>query len=273
MPLSANRVSAEILSPSSVRTISPDQRATGPAHLRCSSRTPAGRWRASAQAQCRRVLADPAVTQETARSPPAPGTRAARGASSAGRPRSASRRWRRCCRCRTPRRTARPARAQSWSAAAAHVRGGPGDARRASSEHVERTVHRGVVRAEHLRDLGGVEAEHLAEHENRPLARREMLERGHERKRDRLLGVVAGCGRAAVEIRRASHPGRARARAAPGSRVGSGRSAAAPAPLGAPAAIAERVQAAIGGYPVKPGAHGRAPSNWSIPRHAANMVS
>jgi hypothetical protein len=44
---------------------------------------------------------------------------------------------------------------------------------------------------EHLGDLGGVKAEHVAEYERRPLPWWEVLERGDERELDRLPGLVA----------------------------------------------------------------------------------
>ena len=47
---------------------------------------------------------------------------------------------------------------------------------------------------EHLGDLLGAEAEHVAQHEHRSLLRREVLEADDERQGDRLLGLVARLG-------------------------------------------------------------------------------
>ena len=55
----------------------------------------------------------------------------------------------------------------------------------------QQAVDRRLAGLEHLGDLGGAEAEHVAQHEHRALLRREVLEADDERQRDRLLGLVA----------------------------------------------------------------------------------
>ena len=40
---------------------------------------------------------------------------------------------------------------------------------------LQRTLDRGLARVEHLRDLGGAEAEHVAQYERRALAGRQVL--------------------------------------------------------------------------------------------------
>jgi hypothetical protein len=51
----------------------------------------------------------------------------------------------------------------------------------------QEAVDRGLAGIEHLGDLPGAEAEHVAQHEHRALLRREMLTADDERQRDRLL--------------------------------------------------------------------------------------
>jgi hypothetical protein len=50
----------------------------------------------------------------------------------------------------------------------------------------------------HARDLMAVEAEHVAQHERRGLAGRQVLQAGDEGQLDRLGGRVAGAGPGAV---------------------------------------------------------------------------
>jgi hypothetical protein len=116
----------------------------------------------------------------------------------------------------------------------------------------------GLARVEHLGDLGSAEAEDIAQHEHRALAGRQGLESDHERELDRLLRLVScvrprrrvgdsfeqdvGIGLEpdrldpTCRLRRVTHgwylPGTARS-------------------------CPQRVQAAVGRDPVKPGAHGR----------------
>ena len=107
---------------------------------------------------------------------------------------------------------------------------------------------------EHLGDLGCAEAEHVAEHERRPLAGRQVLQRGHECETDRLSRLVAGLRPGAVSASpRAGRRGRAPARSARccgSARAGSHRRHL----RGRRAAVAQRVQAAVGRDPVEPGA-------------------
>ena len=103
--------------------------------------------------------------------------------------------------------------------------------------------------------LGGREAEHVPEHEDRPLLGWQVLQAGHERQRDRLLGVVPGLGAGGVGYPAEQSSGRARATRArglcqPGSALGgwpSGRHL-----LRAAGFAAQVVQAAVGGDPVQP---------------------
>ena len=55
----------------------------------------------------------------------------------------------------------------------------------------QQAVDRRLAGLEHLGDLRGAEAEHVAQHEHRALLRREVLQADDERQRDRLLGLVA----------------------------------------------------------------------------------
>ena len=50
------------------------------------------------------------------------------------------------------------------------------------------------VVVQHLRHLGGAVAEHVAQHQHRPLPGRHPLQAGDEGEPDRLLGLVAGVG-------------------------------------------------------------------------------
>jgi hypothetical protein len=64
---------------------------------------------------------------------------------------------------------------------------------------LEGALHRGLAGAEHLGDLGGAQAEHIAEDQSRALARGQVLEADDERELDRLPGLVArGRARGAV---------------------------------------------------------------------------
>ena len=114
---------------------------------------------------------------------------------------------------------------------------------------------------QHVRHLRRPEAEHVPEHEHRPLPRRQVLHRGDERQRDRLLGLVPRL--------RARRPSRAAPsssasgirlkpqRLAPPSRLGGherrpGRLRPRPAAAGP-----QRVQAPVGRDPVQPGTQRR----------------
>jgi hypothetical protein len=128
---------------------------------------------------------------------------------------------------------------------------------------VERAVDRGLGDAERLGHLGRAEAEHVAQHEHDPLARREPLEAGDEREPDRLARLVArirlaravddaleqsvGVG---LEPERLAATGGLRR---PRSLVGRRRQLGRPPPP-----IAQRVEAAVGGDPVQPGPQRRA---------------
>ena len=116
---------------------------------------------------------------------------------------------------------------------------------------------------EHLGDLGRAVPEHVAQHQHRPLAGRDPLQAGDEGEADRLLGLVAGVGPLCpvgqpleqgvgigLEPDRLAAPGRLRR---------PGRAARRVHVLGPPALVAERVEAAVGGDPVEPGAQRGAP--------------
>ena len=77
--------------------------------------------------------------------------------------------------------------------------------------------------------LAGAEAEHVAQHQDGALPGRQELQRGDERQRDRLPGLVAGlrAGSGVGQLVQQQRPGRARARATSPSRVGSGGSSVA----------------------------------------------
>ena len=136
-------------------------------------------------------------------------------------------------------------------------------------------LDRRFARLEHLGDFGGAKAEDLAQHERGALAGRQVLQRGRECQPHGLSGFVArrrpsgGIGdpfeqhvRVWVEPRRLGHPGRL-------GRLGHRRYL-----LWAALAVAERVQAAIGGDPVQPGAErGALLEAASSPRQAASSVS
>ena len=74
----------------------------------------------------------------------------------------------------------------------------------------------GLARVEHVRDLGGAVAEHVAQHERRALAGRQLLQGADERQLDRLPGLVAALrpGGAIRELLQRGRRDRARARAA-----------------------------------------------------------
>jgi len=59
---------------------------------------------------------------------------------------------------------------------------------------LQRAVDRHLALVKDACDLGGVKPEHVAQHEHRPLAWREALERSEERERDGLLGFIASVG-------------------------------------------------------------------------------
>ena len=71
-----------------------------------------------------------------------------------------------------------------------HRRGGVGAVDVALLERgprpLERAVDRGDARVEQLGDLAGLPAQHLAQDQHRPLAGRQVLERGHEGQADRV---------------------------------------------------------------------------------------
>jgi hypothetical protein len=120
--------------------------------------------------------------------------------------------------------------------------------------------HRVFAATEHVCDLGGVEAEHVAQQQRGALPWGERLERGDKRELDRLAGLVArfGSGRRVddpfeqrvgirLEPGRVGHPSRRRRSE---RRLGSGRRSA--------PSIAQCAQAAIGSDPVQPRAQRRA---------------
>ena len=119
-------------------------------------------------------------------------------------------------------------------------------------------LHRDLARVEHLGDLGGAEAEHVAQHECRALAGRQPLQRDDERKLDRLPGLVARRrpgGAVGDVLEQDVGVGLEPDRLAPSG--GLGRLIHG---LDLPWAArpgAQRVQAAVGRDPVKPGAHRR----------------
>jgi hypothetical protein len=120
---------------------------------------------------------------------------------------------------------------------------------------LQRALDRGLAAVEHVRHLGGVEAEHVAQHQHGALARREVLECRDERQRYRLAGLVARLGRGrAVRHAFEQHV-----------RVGLQPDRLGPAGglgwlehrihLARPArAVAQRVQAPVRRYAVEPGA-------------------
>jgi hypothetical protein len=128
-----------------------------------------------------------------------------------------------------------------------------------SPRPLERALDRRLGAVEHLRHLGGAKAEHVAEHERRALARRQVLQRRHECERDRLPRLVACLRpgrrvgetleqriRIGLEPDRLHHPG------------GLGRVEHRRDLLRTASAGAERVQGAVRRDPVQPGAQGGA---------------
>jgi hypothetical protein len=59
---------------------------------------------------------------------------------------------------------------------------------------LEGTVHRDLAGLQHPGGLGRGIAEHVAQHQDGALPRRQALQPGHERQRERLPGLVAGLG-------------------------------------------------------------------------------
>ena len=145
---------------------------------------PAGRSRQSASG-----------AEELARSRAGPGTRAAPAACASRRPRVSS---------ATTRVDVAALEGVGEAGRAARARprdSGSGAADRALRRRLERrarplqgAVHRGLAGVEHLRDLGGAVAEHVAQHQHGPLLRRHPLQAGDEGEADRLLRLVAGVG-------------------------------------------------------------------------------
>ena len=96
-------------------------------------------------------------------------------------------------------------------------------------------VHRRLAGVEHARDLRGTEAEGVAQQQDRALPRRQVLDGGDERQRDRLLRLIArvrpggGVGQAVEQgVRVRLQPDRL----APAGRLGRRRTAARAAPAG-----------------------------------------
>ena len=106
----------------------------------------------------------------------------------------------------------------------------------------QQAVDRRVARLEHLGDLRGAVAQHVAQHEHRALLRREMLEADDEGERDRLLGLVARLrsgGLVRDPLEQHVGVGLEPDRLAPACRLGQRRSAAGP-PGGAGSRAAHR---------------------------------
>ncbi len=152
----------------------------------------------------------------------------------------------------------RPARCRSRGEPGAGARSRPGrqPGLQGGAGALQGALDRGFGGLEHDGGFGGRVAEHVAEHQDGPLAGRQVLQGGDERQLDGLLGVVAGFrpGRGvgqAVE----QHVGVGLDPDRVGHAGGLGR-------LGhhrhlprAAAAVAQRVQAAVDRDAVQPGAH------------------
>ena len=123
---------------------------------------------------------------------------------------------------------------------------------------LQRPLDRGFGAVEHLRDLGGVKAQHVPQHERGPLPRRQMLQPSHEGEADRLSRLVA-CLRPWSGVREPFEQN-VGIRVEPDrldSAGGLGRLDHAGL-LGSASAAAKRVQAAVGRDPVEPRAQGGA---------------
>ncbi len=122
----------------------------------------------------------------------------------------------------------------------------------------QQAVDRRLADLEHLGDLRGAVAEHVAQHEHRALLRREMLKADDERQRDRLLGLVARLRSGSLvrdPLEEDVGVGLEPDRLAPACRLRHlGH------PLGPRAAPArpQGIQRAVGGDPVQPGTDRRA---------------
>ncbi len=121
---------------------------------------------------------------------------------------------------------------------------------------LQRAVHRRLAGVEHPRDLGRPKAQNVAQHEYGALVGRHALQPGNERERHGLLGLVAHLGAVGAvghALEQGVGVGLEPDRLAPARglrRVG--RAVSAQHVLGPPGAVAQRVQAAVAGYPVQP---------------------
>ncbi len=114
----------------------------------------------------------------------------------------------------------------------------------------------GLAGAEHLRHLGRAVAEHVAQHEHGALTGRHALEPGDEGQAHGLPGLVAGVGAVGAvgqALEQRVGVGLQPDRLAPARRLRLGRAAGGRhvRPAGV---VAQRVEAAVGGDPVQPGA-------------------
>ncbi len=151
----------------------------------------------------------------------------------------------------------RPTRSRSGRELGSGARSRPAAGSRdsnAARARLQQAVDRCRGGVEHLGDLGGAVAEHVAEHEHRPLLRREMLEADDERQPDRLLGLIARLrsGRLVGNaLQEHVGVGLEPHRLGPAGRLGH---LGHPLVLRAAAARSQCVQRAVGGDPVQPGA-------------------
>jgi hypothetical protein len=156
----------------------------------------------------------------------------------------------------------RPTSRRSPAESGRGARSRSADGRRAPQRRagaLERALDRALAGVEHRGDLGGAEAEHIAEHQRRALAGRQVLEGDRERELERFAGLEAR-GRPAGAVGDVLDQ-RVGVRVKPDrldvarwlERIAEGRHLPGAARLGA-----QRVQAAIGRDPVQPGAHRRA---------------